>query len=51
MPKKYKDCVKKVQAQGKSESSAHAICTASNAGGIQQVRRHERRVKLGKAHS
>ena len=29
MPKKLDDCVKKVIAQGKSESQAYAICTAS----------------------
>ena len=51
MPKKYKDCVKKVQAKGHSESSSHAICTAANAGGIQQVRRKERRDKMRKEHS
>ena len=51
MPEKYKRCVKKVQEQGKSKSSAHAICTASNAGGIQQVRRSERRAKMRKEHS
>ena len=51
MPKKYKDCVKKVQAKGKSESSAHAICTSVNAGGIQQVRRKERRESIRKSHS
>ena len=29
MPKKLDRCVKKVKRQGKSESSAHAICNAS----------------------
>ena len=51
MPKKYKRCVKKVQATGKSESSSHAICTSTNAGGIQQVRRKERREGMRKTHS
>jgi len=51
MPEKYKRCVKEVKAKGKSESSAHAICTSVNAGGIQQVRRSERREKMRKSHS
>ena len=29
MPKALDDCVKKLMKQGKSESSAYAICTAS----------------------
>ena len=29
MPKKLDDCLKKVMKQGKSKSSAYAICTAS----------------------
>jgi len=29
MPKKLDRCVKKVQAQGKSKSSAYAICSSS----------------------
>lgn len=45
MPKKYKRCVEKVQASGKSESSAHAICTAKNVGNIKQVRKAEARTK------
>ena len=51
MPEKYKRCVKKVQEQGKSKSSAHAICTSVNAGGVQQVRRAERREKMRKTHT
>lgn len=43
MPKKFKDCVAKVQASGKSKDSSYAICTASNAGGIKQVRKTEAR--------
>jgi hypothetical protein len=37
MPAKYKRCVKKVAAT-KGTKSAHAICTAKNAGGIKQYR-------------
>lgn len=29
MPRKYERCVKQVKKQGKSKSSAHAICTES----------------------
>ena len=29
MPKEFDNCVKKVMGQGKSKSSAFAICTAS----------------------
>jgi len=29
MPKKLDDCVKRLMAQGKNESSAFAICNAS----------------------
>lgn len=39
MPAKYKRCVKKVQASGKSKKSAHAICTSVNAGKIKQYRK------------
>lgn len=45
MPAKYKRCVSKVAAKGHSEKSAHAICTASNAGNIHTVRRAEARAK------
>jgi hypothetical protein len=45
MPAKYKRCVKDVEAQGKSTSSAHAICTASNAGNIKKVRKEEAKAK------
>ncbi len=41
MPKKFKDCVKDVQAQGKSKNSSYAICTAANAGNVRQVRQAE----------
>lgn len=44
MPKKYKECVKKV-ARKKGTKSAHAICTAANAGGIKQARKKEARKK------
>jgi hypothetical protein len=33
MPAKLKRCVKQVMSQGKKESSAYAICTASIQGG------------------
>lgn len=46
MPAKYKRCVKHVEAQGKSTSSAHAICTASNAGNIRQARKAEAKKKF-----
>lgn len=42
MPAKYKRCVSHVQAQGKSKKSAHAICTAANAGNIKKVRAKEK---------
>lgn len=42
MPAAYKRCVRKVRAKGHSTSSAHAICTAANAGNIKAVRRRER---------
>ena len=41
MPAKYKRCVSHVKGKGKSTSSAHAICTAENAGGIKQARKKE----------
>lgn len=50
MPAKYKRCVKEVQAQGKSKSSAHAICTSVNAGGIVQARRAERKERTRKKY-
>lgn len=43
MPAAYKRCVQHVQAKGKSKPSAHAICTANNAGGIKQARKAEAR--------
>jgi hypothetical protein len=45
MPKRYKDCVRKVEAKGHDKSSAHAICTSVNAGGIKQVRKAESKKK------
>jgi len=42
MPLKYKRCVAKV-AKHSGMRSAHAICTASNAGNIRQVRKAEAR--------
>lgn len=45
MPPAYKKCVKDVQKKGKSKSSAHAICTSVNAGGIKQVRKAEKKRK------
>lgn len=48
MPAKYKRCVKEVQEKGKSKSSAHAICTSVNAGGVVQVRRKERQERINK---
>ena len=47
MPAAYKRCVSHVKAKSKSKSSAHAICTANNAGNIKQTRRAESR-KRGK---
>jgi hypothetical protein len=41
MPAAYKRCISHVKATGKSKNSAHAICTAENAGGIKQVRKAE----------
>lgn len=41
MPKKFKDCVKKVQDKGHSKDSSYAICTAANAGNIRKVRKEE----------
>lgn len=43
MPAVYKRCVSKVQASGKSESSAHAICTSQNVGNIKQYRIAEKK--------
>lgn len=40
MPEKYKRCVRKVSRQ-KGTRSAHAICTAANAGDIKRVRKEE----------
>ena len=45
MPAKYKRCVSHVKASGKSERSAHAICTSVNAGNIKKVRKAEARKK------
>ena len=45
MPRKYKSCVRKVKAKGHNESSAHAVCTARNAGNIKEYRKHEKRHK------
>lgn len=47
MPPAYKRCVKHVQDQGKSKGSAHAICTASNAGNIRKVRQEEFKKRHG----
>ena len=41
MPEKYKRCVEKV-ARKKGTKSAHAICTAADAGGIKAYRKHEK---------
>ena len=43
MPEAYKRCVAHVQKKGKSERSAHAICTSVNAGNIKKVRKTEAR--------
>lgn len=48
MPEKYKRCVKHVEAKGHSTSSAHAICTAANAGNIKKVRKAEARSGKGR---
>lgn len=42
MPKKLKRCVRKLQAKGKSKSSAFAICVASTG------QKPHRRAKKGK---
>jgi hypothetical protein len=42
MPAKYKSCIRKVAAK-KGTKSAHAICTAKDAGGIQAYRKQEKR--------
>ena len=44
MPKAYKRCVRKV-AKIKGTDSAHAICTAKNAGNIKAVRKREKRAR------
>lgn len=41
MPAAYKRCVSHIKAKGKSTGSAHAICTAENAGSIKQARKKE----------
>jgi hypothetical protein len=54
MPPAYKRCVKHVEAKGHSTSSAHAICTSVDAGGIAAARAKERaatRKKQGKRGS
>lgn len=48
MPEKYKSCVRKV-AQKKSVRSAHAICTAANAGNVRQVRKREAKARKGRS--
>jgi hypothetical protein len=40
MPAAFKRCVSKVKAAGKA-SNPWAVCTAANAGGIKQYRKHE----------
>lgn len=47
MPKAYKRCVNSVSKQ-KGVRSAHAICTAANAGGIKGVRKREARQRRAK---
>lgn len=49
MPPAYKRCVKHVEGKGHSTSSAHAICTSVNAGGIAQERAKERATKRAKS--
>lgn len=44
MPAAYERCVSRV-GRKKGTRSAHAICTAANAGGIKQYRKAERRKK------
>ena len=44
MPKAYKRCVKKV-AQKKGTKSAHAICTAKDAGGVKAYRKRKAKKK------
>lgn len=44
MPAAYKRCVKKV-GRKKGIRSAHAICTASNAGKIREYRRAKKSLK------
>ncbi len=44
MPAAYKRCVSKVSKK-KGVKSAHAICTAENAGGIKQYRKKEAKRK------
>jgi hypothetical protein len=47
MPKAYKRCVRKVSRK-KGVRSAHAICTASDAGGVKAYRKKKARKKKGK---
>jgi len=47
MPAKYKRCVREV-SKTKGTRSAHAICTAANAGNIKQVRKREARARKKK---
>lgn len=50
MPAAYKRCVEKVKGQ-KGVRSAHAICTAANAGGIKEYRKREgKSARYKKAH-
>lgn len=43
MPKTYQRCVRKVKHKGHSTSSAHAICTASNAGNVKAYRKRKKK--------
>lgn len=49
MPAAYKRCVKKVAQRG--VKNPHAVCTASNAGNIKEVRKKERLANKAKGKS
>lgn len=44
MPPKFKRCVRKVSRKP-GVKNPYAVCTASNAGGIKQVRKREARAR------
>ena len=50
MPAAYKRCVKHVEAKGHATSSAHAICTSVNAGGVKQTRAQEHKTNVKKRY-